>query len=132
MKKTPEERARMMRAFRKKDTAPEIAVRRLAHQMGYRFRLYRRDLPGNPDIVFPSRKKVIFVHGCFWHCHGCELTRLPRRNLEYWVPKLNRNRTRDARNLGVLEAEGWSYLVIWECEVSDLKRLQARLKAFLK
>jgi len=121
----------MMRAFKARDTIPEITVRRVAHAMGYRFRLYRKDLPGTPDMVFASRRKVIFVHGCFWHSHGCELTRPPTSNLEYWLPKLKRNRDRDQVNLDALTAAGWGSLVLWECEVQDHLRLKRRLKAFL-
>jgi DNA mismatch endonuclease (patch repair protein) len=132
MKKSPEERARMMRAFKGRDTAPELAVRRLAHQMGYRFRLHRKDLPGTPDLVFVSRRKVIFIHGCFWHAHGCKLTRVPKSNLKYWVPKLQRNRTRDERNLDALAVKGWRCLVIWECEIRAGETLQQRLKKFLE
>jgi DNA mismatch endonuclease (patch repair protein) len=131
MKKSPEERGRMMRAIKGRDTGPELAVRRLAYKMGYRFRLHRRDLPGTPDLVFASRRKVIFIHGCFWHLHGCKLTRLPTSNLGYWVPKLNRNRVRDEKNLKVLAAEGWQHLVIWECEIRSGENLEQRLKTFL-
>jgi DNA mismatch endonuclease (patch repair protein) len=131
MKKSPEERGRMMRAIKGRDTVPELAVRRLAHKLGYRFRLHRKDLPGTPDLVFPSRRKVIFIHGCFWHSHGCKLTRLPTSNLGYWVPKLNRNRVRDEKNLKTLTAEGWQHLVIWECEIRSGEKLEQRLKTFL-
>jgi DNA mismatch endonuclease (patch repair protein) len=131
MKKSPEERGRMMRGFKSENTAPEMAVRRLAHQLGYRFRLHRKDLPGRPDMVFASKRKVIFVHGCFWHSHGCGLTRVPRSNLEYWLPKLHRNRARDAKNIQALEATGWSLLVLWECEIKGQASLARRLKQFL-
>jgi DNA mismatch endonuclease (patch repair protein) len=132
MKKSPEERARMMRAFKKRDTIPELTVRRITHAMGYRFRLHRRDLPGTPDIVFVSRRKVIFINGCFWHSHGCKLTRLPTSNLGYWLPKLKRNRDRDHVNLGALTADGWRHLVLWECEIKDGTQLKQRLKDFLE
>jgi DNA mismatch endonuclease (patch repair protein) len=132
MKKSPEERLRMMRAIKGRNTTPELAVRRSAHQMGYRFRLNRTDLPGTPDLVFVSRQKVIFVHGCFWHAHGCKLTRVPKANLEYWVSKFKRNRIRDEKNLEALAAQGWRYLVIWECEIRDSEKLQQRLKNFLE
>lgn len=133
MKKTEEERARMMRGFKRENTGPELVVRRLAHRLGYRFRLHRKDLPGRPDIVFASRKKVIFVHGCFWHSHGCALTRVPKRNLEYWIPKLTRNRARDVTNLRELAKTGWSCLVLWECEIRAREEdLLARLRGFLQ
>jgi DNA mismatch endonuclease (patch repair protein) len=131
MKKSPEERSQMMRAIKGRDTAPELAVRRIAHKMGYRFRLHRKDLSGTPDLVFVSRRKVVFIHGCFWHLHGCKLTRLPKSNLSYWVPKLKRNQDRDEKNLKALTAEGWRYLVIWECEIRSGLRLEQRLKDFL-
>jgi len=131
MKKSPEERSRMMRAIKGRDTGPELVVRSIAHRMGYRFRLYRKDLPGTPDLVFVSRRKVIFIHGCFWHAHGCKLTRVPTSNRKYWVPKLQRNRTRDEKNLAALTMEGWRYLVIWECEIRASENLQRRLKNFL-
>jgi DNA mismatch endonuclease (patch repair protein) len=132
MKKSSEERARMMRAFKRENTAPEMAVRRLAHQLGYRFRLHRTDLPGKPDMVFVSRRKVIFVHGCFWHSHGCRITRIPKANLEYWLPKFERNRARDAKNLAALRDAGWSCLVLWECEIrTGGSALAMRLRRFL-
>jgi DNA mismatch endonuclease (patch repair protein) len=121
----------MMRAFKSRDTAPELAVRGLAHRMGYRFRLHRKDLPGTPDLVFVSLRKVIFIHGCFWHSHGCKLTRLPSSNLDYWLPKLRRNRDRDARNAQELAAAGWEHLIIWECQIRDNERLKHLLRRFL-
>jgi DNA mismatch endonuclease (patch repair protein) len=120
-----------MRSIRNRDTAPELAVRRIAHSMGYRFRLYRKGLPGTPDLVFPSRRKAIFVHGCFWHVHGCKLSRIPKSNLDYWIPKLKRNCARDAQNLEELTAKGWKHVVIWECESRDTGGLRKRLKKFL-
>jgi DNA mismatch endonuclease (patch repair protein) len=122
----------MMRAFKNRDTAPELAVRRVAYQMGYRYRLHRKDLPGRPDVVFVSRRKAIFIHGCFWHSHGCKLTRLPNSNLGYWLPKLKGNRDRDKRNVRALAAEGWKCLIIWECEVESHGTLQDRLRKFLE
>jgi DNA mismatch endonuclease (patch repair protein) len=122
-----------MARVRARDTKPELLVRRLAHGMGYRFRLHRRDLPGCPDLVFPGRRKVIFVHGCFWHRHGedCPLTRWPKSKMEFWRPKLEANRTRDVRNQRELSALGWRYLVIWECELRDRECLAMRIKEFL-
>jgi DNA mismatch endonuclease (patch repair protein) len=131
MRKSPTERTRMMRSFKGRNTGLELTVRRMIHRMGYRFRLYRKDLPGTPDLVFVSRRKVLFVHGCFWHAHGCPLTRVPKSNRRYWVPKFRRNRARDKKNIATLRAEGWRYLVIWECEVRAGQNLQPRLKAFL-
>ena len=121
----------MMRAFKKRDTLPELTVRRIAHRLGYRFRLHSAGLPGTPDLAFPARRKVIFVNGCFWHCHGCKLTRLPASNRAYWVPKLQRNKERDQRNLDRLTSDSWSCLVIWECETKDAPALERRISAFL-
>jgi len=128
---TPEISAHM-RMIRKTDTKPELVVRKLAHAMGYRYRLHRRDLPGTPDIVFPSRRKVIFVHGCFWHRHDCALGRKhPAANPDYWTPKLARNAARDIEGQQRLTQLGWQFLIIWECEVGDAAALAARIRAFL-
>lgn len=124
-----------MRRVRGRDTKPEMLVRRLTHGMGYRYRLHRRGLPGSPDLVFPSRMKVIFVHGCFWHQHldpGCKLARLPKSKLDFWGPKLETNRERDERNLVLLAELGWDVLVIWECQTNNREQLQARIREFLE
>lgn len=110
---------------------PEMDVRRVAHRMGYRFRLHRKDLPGIPDLVFGPRRKVIFVHGCFWHSHNCKVAHIPKSNQAYWGPKLERNKVRDARHIEELEAHGWQTLVLWECETRDEAGLKRRLRAFL-
>lgn len=131
---SPEKRSSIMRAVRGKDTKPELAVRSALHRAAYRFRLHRADLPGCPDLVFPTRRKVIFVHGCFWHSHadqGCRRARVPASRREYWSEKLERNRSRDADNLSRLTALGWSVLVIWECELRDADALFTRMRAFL-
>jgi len=121
-----------MARIRKTDTKPEMLVRRMLHALGYRYRLHRRDLPGNPDIVFASRKKLIFVHGCFWHQHDCRLgAKQPRARSKYWLPKLQRNKESDARNLEALESAGWKALIIWECELGDVKALERNLRKFL-
>ncbi|OFM06551.1 very short patch repair endonuclease [Pseudomonas aeruginosa] len=121
-----------MARVRSKDTKPEMQVRRLVHAMGYRYRLHDRKLPGHPDLVFKGRRKVIFVHGCFWHRHeGCGLARLPKSRLDFWLPKLEGNRLRDARKLEQLNQLGWTSLVIWECELKDIGLLEKRLKTFL-
>ena len=120
-----------MSRIRGKDTQPELVVRRLAHAMGYRFRLHRRDLPGSPDLVFPGRRKVIFVHGCFWHGHECRKAHLPRTRTDYWAAKIQRNRERDVASLDALRATGWEVLVIWECEIKDRGALGSRIRAFL-
>lgn len=124
---------RRMSRIRGKDSKPELAVRRLAHSLGYRYRLHRRDLPGSPDLVFPKRRKVIFVHGCFWHQHqGCPRTSLPRTRPEYWLPKLARNVERDGESQARLEALGWDVAVLWECQTEDADALTQRLRAFLE
>jgi DNA mismatch endonuclease, patch repair protein len=105
-----------MRAVRSRDTTPELRVRRVAHAMGLRFRLHRRDLPGTPDLVFPSRRSVVFVHGCFWHGHDCPRgARLPAQNRDYWLNKIHRNRTRDATHAEALRRSGWTVIILWEC-----------------
>ena len=130
---TVEERSRIMSRIRSKDTKPEMTVRRLLHGLGYRYRLHRSDLPGRPDLTFPSRQKVIFVNGCFWHNHqGCKNVRVPSSNRDYWLAKLERNRSRDKRNLSLLKKDGWSPMTVWECELSDLKALKAKLIVFLE
>ena len=129
---TPELSARMRR-IRKTDTKPEMLVRRLTHRLGYRYRLHRRDLPGTPDLVFPRLRKVIFVHGCFWHQHDCPLGRKqPSVNLEYWLPKLARNVERDRLARGQLQEKGWHVLVIWECETRKPAHLPCVINRFLQ
>lgn len=125
------DRSGNMRAIRSKDMLPELAVRSLVHKLGYRFRLHRKDLPGKPDLVFPSRQKVIFVHGCYWHAHGCKLAHVPRSNQAYWLPKLERNHARDAEHLKALRAGGWGCLVLWECQLREMRRVRNRLSRFL-
>lgn len=125
------DRSTNMRAIRSKDMKPELAVRKLVHGMGYRYRLHRHDLPGRPDMVFPSRRKVIFVHGCFWHSHSCKTAHVPKTNQGYWGPKLERNRIRDARNIEALTEKGWRSLVVWECEICNETALAKRVTAFL-
>jgi DNA mismatch endonuclease (patch repair protein) len=121
-----------MRRIRKRDTQPELVVRRMTHALGFRYRLHRRDLPGTPDLVLPRHRKVILVHGCFWHQHeGCRLARQPKSRLEYWLPKLRRNAARDRSARLALEAAGWRCLVIWECETANPDLLRGKLRAFL-
>ena len=121
-----------MRRIRKTDTKPELIVRRLAHRLGYRYRLHRRGLPGTPDLVFPRLRKVIFVHGCFWHQHHCRLGRKqPSTNPDYWLPKLARNVERDRSVRARLQDDGWSVLVIWECETRTPQHLPDLLVQFL-
>ncbi|MCJ8190712.1 very short patch repair endonuclease [Sphingomicrobium aestuariivivum] len=128
-----EKRANIMRGSKAKDTRPELAVRRLLHGMGYRFRLHRKDLPGKPDIAFVGRKKAVFVHGCFWHQHldpKCPISRKPSSNTEFWDQKFATNRARDERHEAALKDLGWDVLTIWECEIQQAK-LGERLAAFI-
>ena len=128
-----EKRSEIMRNIRSKDTVPEKAVRSMVHRMGYRYRLHVKYLPGKPDIVFPSRKKVIFVHGCFWHLHAdCRKGAFPKSNREFWIPKLLRNRERDERNLQHLKQMGWKALIIWQCEISGATTIRNKIKRFLR
>ena len=121
-----------MALIRNKGTKPEMVVRRLIHGLGYRYRLHQTDLPGRPDLVFRSRRKAIFVHGCFWHRHAkCKLARLPKSRLEFWKTKLESNKIRDARNLRALAGMNWSFLVIWECELADIQSVTKRAEDFL-
>lgn len=125
-------RHRTMQAVKSKDTKPELIVRRLLHSLGYRYRLHVKDLPGKPDLVFPARRKIIFVHGCFWHGHDCRRgARVPKTNTDYWVSKVSRNRKRDQVEITQLNDLGWEVLIIWECEVKDIEKLGQRLKSFL-
>jgi DNA mismatch endonuclease (patch repair protein) len=129
---SPEVRRRTMQAVKSKDTAPELLVRSLTHRMGYRFRLHRKDLPGKPDLVFPGRRKAIFVHGCFWHGHDCARgARVPKENRGYWVTKIGKNRERDLTAQEKLKDLGWKTIVFWECELRDRERLRRRLLRFL-
>jgi len=129
---TVSERSAHMRRIRKRDTSPELTVRRIAHSLGYRFRLHRRDLPGTPDLVFPRLRKAILVHGCFWHQHeGCRLARQPKSRLEYWLPKLKRNQERDQIAAEELAALGWRSLVVWECETARTDALRGKVAHFL-
>jgi len=124
-------RSAVMAAVKSKNTKPEMRVRRLAHAMGYRFRLHRKDLPGSPDVVFASRRKVIFVHGCFWHGHDCARgARQPKTNAEYWRAKISRNAARDHANQEALAALGWEVLTLWECALKSIV-LEDTLRTFL-
>lgn len=125
-------RSRLMGRIGGKDTKPEMAVRRLAHRLGFRFRLHQRDLPGSPDLVFPGPRKVVFVHGCFWHRHpGCRLAYEPKSNLAFWTKKFAANVARDEKVLADLKNQGWDALVIWECEAKDTELVVSRLSAHL-
>lgn len=130
---SPEQRRRNMSAIKGRNTKPELTLRRRLHRLGYRFRLHRKDLPGRPDLVFPSKGKVIFVHGCFWHSHDCRYGQVvPRTNAEFWSEKRTRTMERDAQQLAELRALGWSVLVIWECELRDVDTAVSRAVEFLE
>ncbi len=121
-----------MRANKGKDTKPELALRSLLHRDGYRFRIHGRHLPGTPDVVFTARRKVVCVHGCFWHAHpGCRYATIPKTRADYWVPKLSRNRERDAAHTLRLRDMGWDSAVVWECEMKDPETVREHLSAFL-
>ncbi|MCQ1773703.1 very short patch repair endonuclease [Neorhizobium galegae] len=125
-------RSSLMARVKGKNTKPEMIVRRTLFAMGLRYRIHRKDLPGSPDIVFPGRKKAIFVHGCFWHRHaGCRLASTPKTRVDFWKAKFDANAARDSRNIDALEGLGWSVLVVWQCETSDLGQLSENLKSFL-
>ena len=125
-------RSALMARIRGKNTRPELIVRKLVFAAGYRYRLHVRALPGAPDLVFPGRKKVIFVHGCFWHLHdNCSLARMPKSRVEFWSNKLNGNKARDARSYDTLRHAGWQVHVVWECELGNLTALEDNLRAFL-
>jgi len=125
MNETPEQRRRTMKAVRSRDTKPEMVVRRFLHAKGLRYRLHGRDLPGSPDIVFPGKKLVVFVHGCFWHQHpGCPASSRPKTNTEYWDKKLDRNVERDFSVINILEQQGWSVKIVWECQIKNNMKLE--------
>jgi DNA mismatch endonuclease (patch repair protein) len=134
-KLTPERRTENMRRIRSKNMKPELVVRSAVHGLGYRYRLHGRGLPGKPDLVFGPRRKIIFVHGCFWHGHNdpacADGRRKPKSNLDYWLPKLARNHERDAAHEAELMRLGWSVMVVWECETRDPSRLAERLRQFI-
>jgi len=129
---TPAERSERMSRIRNTDTKPEMIVRRIVHGLGYRYRLHASDLPGHPDLVFRPRRKVIFVHGCFWHQHGCRQYRQQRTKRSFWEPKLEGNKERDQINQKKLSAMGWKFLVIWECELQNTEKLRKRISEFLE
>lgn len=132
-KLAPERRSENMRQIRGKDTAPELAIRKLCREIGFAgYRIHRKDLPGKPDLAWVGRKLAVFVHGCFWHGHDCaEGIRKPKSNRDYWIPKIERNQQRDAENIATLLAAGWNVIVIWECEINEQVRLSKRLQKFL-
>lgn len=130
---TKAQRSHCMSRIRSKDSTPELVVRRLVHNMGYRFRLHRRDLAGCPDIVLVRHRKIIFVHGCFWHKHNCRYGRVvPKTNKKYWEEKRNGNVERFRKDVRKLKRLGWEVLVVWECQTKEVQRLRLRLSRFLE
>ena len=128
-----EKRSDIMAKVKGKNTKPELLVRSVLYKMGYRFRLYRKDLPGNPDITLPKFKKVIFIHGCFWHSHkNCKRSKRPTTNYEFWNKKLNKNILRDKKVIKQLNEMGWESLIIWTCEIKDINTIKQKLDNFLK
>ena len=128
----PDVRSRIMAQVKSVGMMPEMKVRRLLHGLGYRYRLHRKDLPGRPDLTFASRRKVVFVNGCFWHKHAdCPRVRIPATNRDYWLSKLERNKSRDERNVKLLEKLDWEVMTVWECQLHDLAEAAQRLVAFL-
>ncbi len=122
-----------MSQIRKKDTSPELIVRKMVHSLGYRFRLHRSDLPGCPDIVLPKHGKIIFVHGCWWHRHNCKLgRRVPKSRKDYWLPKLAGNKSRHAKNVRELRKDGWKVLTVWECQLKKPDLVVKRIAKFIE
>jgi len=129
---TRAKRSEIMRAVRPKDTRPELAVRRIVSRLGYRYRLHQASLPGKPDLAFPSRRKAIFVHGCFWHGHArCSKARLPKSRIDFWADKLRRNKERDKRIARELKRKGWTVLVVWQCQLARPETVERRIERFL-
>ncbi len=130
---TPEQRQRCMKSIPGKNTKPELMVRKLLFNMGYRYRLHYSNLPGKPDLVFPGKRKVIFIHGCFWHRHDCKKGQsLPNKNMDFWRKKLSDNENRDSRNISDLNKLGWEVLIIWECQIKNIQVLLDSLRSYLK
>ncbi len=129
---TKEQRSRNMARVKNKNTAPELKVRKILHRLGFRFRLHRSDLPGNPDIVLPRHHKIIFVHGCFWHGHSCPRGKRPSTKQDFWNHKLDSNIKRDKTNQKKLKELGWKVLVLWECAVKDTQKLEEKILDFMK
>ena len=133
VRKKSRTRSEIMASVKSRDTAPEKAVRSIVHRLGYRFRLRNAKLPGSPDLAFPSRDRLIFVHGCFWHGHDCVRgARIPVTNQTYWISKIQRNRVRDRAVQGKLKRLGWKVAIIWECELKNVDLLERRIRRFFK
>lgn len=130
---TPEQRQRCMACISGKNTKPELIVRKLLFSMGYRYRLHYSNLPGKPDLVFPGKRKIIFIHGCFWHRHDCKKGKsLPSKNGEFWQKKLSDNKARDQQNINDLQELGWKVFIVWECEIKDINSLSPKLLEYMQ
>ena len=129
---TPEIRSKIMAAIKSKNTAPEMAIRRALHRRGFRYALHATDLPGKPDLVFRSRRKIVFVNGCFWHGHCCDKGRLPKSRIRFWSAKIDANRARDRKTARQLRQDGWSVMTVWQCQTKDLEKLADRIARFLE
>lgn len=129
---SPSVRSKIMAAVKTSNTAPELAIRRALHRLGFRYSLHASDLPGRPDLVFRSRSKIVFVHGCFWHGHKCSKGRLPKSRLDYWLPKIAANKARDRRVAADLRRSGWSVLTVWQCQTRNLNKIVDKVARFLE
>lgn len=125
-------RSKIMAAVKTSDTGPELLIRKSLHRLGFRYALHRRDLPGKPDLVFPSRKKIIFVHGCLWHGHSCSKGKPPKSRISYWLPKIDTNRRRDSKAVRKLRRSGWSVMTVWQCETRDIEKIVGKIARFLR
>ena len=129
---SPEQRSRVMRQVKSQDTSTEMTIRRMVWRMGFRYRLHRKDLPGAPDLVFVGKRKIIFVHGCFWHGHDCTRgDRIPKSNRDYWLTKIGKNRARDRGYQTALQEAGWKVMIVWECELKNRETITEKLHFFL-
>jgi len=130
--RTAKKRSEIMRAVRTANTGPEMEVRSILHRLGFRFRTHNRELPGRPDVVLRRHRKVVFVHGCFWHGHRCSKGKLPKSRLNYWAPKIATNKKRDTQNLAAIRRLGWQSIVVWQCELRNRRKLVKRLNAYMQ
>ena len=129
---SPQKRSANMRRIKSKGTAPERRLGKLIRSLRFKFNSHVRKLPGKPDFVFTSRRRIVFLHGCFWHAHGrCKLSRIPKSKLTYWMPKLMGNKKRDLRNMRKLRSKGWKVLTVWECQLASPAKVKIRLRRFL-
>ncbi|MGL4262937.1 MAG: very short patch repair endonuclease [Afipia sp.] len=124
---TREQRSRNMAAVRSKNTGPEMLARKAAHRLGLRFRLHRTDLPGTPDMVLPKHRAVVFIHGCFWHGHGCSRSKLPQTNVRFWAEKIEKNKLRDKKTNAALRKSAWKVQTVWQCELRNLDMATRRM-----